>query len=163
MAFTAEELEEMRLADEEIERNWKETPEDYRQNMAASRELDRLIKLDRLDNKAKGAKRKTAEYQRQYREANRDAIAEYHRQYYKANKDAIAEHQRQYREANRDAIAEYQRRDYEANRDAIAGRKRERRDARRTYQKSNTHDREGPRRLRKTIKKTAGRADLFTR
>lgn len=98
MAFTAEELEEMRLADEEIERNWKETPEEYRQNMAASRELDRLIKLDRLDNKVRGAKRKTAEYQRRYREANRDAIAE---------------------------------------------RKRERRDARRTYQKSNTHDREG--------------------
>ena len=113
MAFTAEELEEMRLADEEIERNWKETPEEYRQNMAASRELDRLIKLDRLDNKAKGAKRKTAEYQRQYREANRDAIAEYQRRYYEANRDAIAE------------------------------RKRERRDARRTYQKSNTHDREG--------------------
>ena len=128
MAFTAEELEEMRLADEEIERNWKETPEDYRQNMAASRELDRLIKLDRLDNKAKGAKRKTAEYQRRYYEANRDAIAEYQRRYY---------------EANRDAIAEYQRRYYEANRDAIAERKRERRDARRTYQKSNTHDREG--------------------
>lgn len=102
MAFTAEELEEMRLADEEIERNWKETPEDYRQNMAASRELDRLIKLDRLDNKAKGAKRKTAEYQRQYREANRDAIAEYYRQYYKANRDRILARQREQRQKGKD-------------------------------------------------------------
>ena len=48
-------------------------------------------------------------YQREYREANRDAIAAYQREYYEANRDAIAAKQREYREANRDAIAAYQR------------------------------------------------------
>lgn len=68
MPFTAEELEEMRRADEEIERDFRLTREDLERERAFSRE----IRLERMLPE----KRKAAEYQRSYYEANRDAIAE---------------------------------------------------------------------------------------
>ena len=66
--FTPEELEEMRRADEEIEREFRWTPEE----LAASYERDRGAALDRKDKKA----RRLAEYQKAYREANREKVAE---------------------------------------------------------------------------------------
>ena len=50
-----------------------------------------------------------AEYQRAYREANRDKLAEWERAYREANRDKVAERKRAYYEANRDKLAEYQR------------------------------------------------------
>ena len=112
MKFSPEELEEMRRADEEIEQNFQWTNEE----IAASREIDASIKaaLKPIE------KRRIAEYQRAYYEANKDSIAEYQRAYYEANKDSIAEYQRAYREANKDSIAEKQRAYREANKDSIA-------------------------------------------
>ena len=82
LAFTPEELEAMRLADEEIEREFSLSVDD----IAASNELDRAALYDRKSEKD----RKAAEYQKAYREANKDRIAEYQKAYYEANKDRIA-------------------------------------------------------------------------
>lgn len=85
MKFTPEEIEEMRLADEEIERDFRWTNDE----LAASRRRDADIFLSRKSKRDR-------------------SIAEYQRAYYEANKDSIAERQRAYREANRDSIAEKQ-------------------------------------------------------
>jgi ribosome-binding protein aMBF1 (putative translation factor) len=95
--FTPEEIEEMRLADEEIERDFRWTNDE----LAASRRRDADIFLSRKSKRDR-------------------SIAEKQRAYYEANKDSIAEKQRAYREANKDSIAEYQRAYYEANKDSIA-------------------------------------------
>ena len=116
MSFTPEELAEMARADAEIERDFILTDEES----AESRELDRAAKMARKDKKAKAL----AEYQRRYREANKEAVAEYQRRYYEANKEAVAERQRRYYEANKEALAEYRRRYYEANKEAVAERQR---------------------------------------
>ena len=86
MKFTPEEIEEMRRADEEIERDFRWTNDE----LAASRRRDAEAVTLRKDTMG----RSIAEYQRAYREANKDSIAEYQRAYYEANKDSIAEKQR---------------------------------------------------------------------
>ena len=101
MKFTPEEIEEMRRADEEIEQDFRWTNDE----LAASRRRDAEITLLRKDSRG----RSIAEYQRAYREANKDSIAEYQRAYREANKDSIAEKQRAYYEANKDSIAEKHR------------------------------------------------------
>lgn len=78
MNFTPEELAEMARADAEIERDFIMTDEEA----AESRELDRDALMARKDKKAKAV----AEYQRRYREANKEALAERNRRYYEANK-----------------------------------------------------------------------------
>ena len=85
MKFTPEEIEAMRRADEEIERDFRWTNDD----LAASRRRDTEAAFLRKDTRD----RSIAEYQRAYREANKDSIAEYRRAYYEANKDSIAEKQ----------------------------------------------------------------------
>ena len=86
MKFTPEEIEEMRRADEEIEQDFRWTNDE----LAASRRRDAEITLLRKDSRG----RSIAEYQRAYREANKDSIAEKQRAYYEANKDSIAEKHR---------------------------------------------------------------------
>lgn len=68
MPFTAAELEEMRRADEEIEREFRLSRED----LAREKEFDREIRLERMEPE----KRRIAEYQRAYYEAHRESIAE---------------------------------------------------------------------------------------
>ena len=85
MKFTPEEIEEMRLADEEIERDFRWTNDE----LAASRRRDADIFLSRKSKRDR-------------------SIAEKQRAYYEANKDSIAERRRAYREANKDSIAEKQ-------------------------------------------------------
>lgn len=68
MPFTAAELEEMRRADEEIERNFRWTNEELRE----ARERDAEAKRDSMD----AERRKAAERQRAYYEANREKVAE---------------------------------------------------------------------------------------
>ena len=125
MPFTAAEWEEMRRADEEIEREFRLTPEDLERD----RELTRVVKLERMAPE----KRRIAEKQRAYYEANRDSIAAYQRAYREANRDSLAAYQRAYREANRDSIAEKQRWIREANRDSIAEKQRWIREARKAH------------------------------
>lgn len=68
MPFTAAEWEEMRRADEEIEREFRLSPEDLERD----RELTRVARMERMDPE----RRRLAAYQRAYREANRDSLAE---------------------------------------------------------------------------------------
>lgn len=67
MPFTAQELEEMRLADEEIEREFCQTQDE----IEASRRRDRRAKFETLPIE----KRKVAASQKAYREANREKVA----------------------------------------------------------------------------------------
>ena len=99
--FTPEELEELRRADAELDETFVQTQEER----VASRKRDR----DAIIAKKDPEKRKIAENQRAYREANREKIAENTRAYYEANREKIAENQRAYREANREKYNEYQR------------------------------------------------------
>ena len=73
--FTAEELAAMRLADEEIEREFRWTNEE----LEASRKRDRESTLDQKDFAAQ----KLAEYQKAYYEANREKINERRRRKYR--------------------------------------------------------------------------------
>ena len=77
MSSTPEELAEMARADAEIEREFILTAEEA----AESRELDRAALMERKDKQAKAV----AEYQRRYREANKEAVAERNRRYREAN------------------------------------------------------------------------------
>ena len=99
--FTDQELEELRLADEELDENYTLSMED----MALSRRLDREAKFDRLDNKGK----KIAAQKAAYREANREKIADYQAAYYEANREKIAAQKAAYREANREKYNAYMR------------------------------------------------------
>ena len=73
--FTAEELAAMRLADEEIEREFRWTNEE----LEASRKRDREFTLDQKDFAAQ----KVAAQQKAYREANREKINEKRRRKYR--------------------------------------------------------------------------------
>ena len=110
--FTAEELAAMRLADEEIEREFRWTNEE----LEASRKRDRESTLDQKDFAAQ----KVAAQQKAYYEANREKIAAQQKAYYEANREKVAAQQKAYREANREKVAEYQKAYYEANREKVA-------------------------------------------
>ena len=101
MPFTAAELEEMRRADEEIERDFCWTQEE----LEASRRRDRAAVFAALPFD----KQRNAAYQKAYREANRDKVAAAKKAYYEANRDKVAAAQKAYREANRDKVAAAQR------------------------------------------------------
>ena len=71
------------------------------------------------------------EYQRKYREANKEKVAGYERKYREANKEKIAERDRKYREANREKKLEYNRKYYEANKENIVEQKHKYRETKR--------------------------------
>ena len=91
--FTEQELAAMALADREIEAGFHLEKED----MAVSKELDRVAKLESVLPE----ERKLAEYKKAYYEANRENLAEYKKAYREANREKIAEYQKAYYEANR--------------------------------------------------------------
>ena len=93
--FTPEELEELRLADLELDEEFVQTQEE----ISESRKRDREAALDRLDNKS----RKIAENQRAYREANREKIAENKRAYREANREKYNAYMREYLRKKREA------------------------------------------------------------
>ena len=80
MAFTAEELAEMRRADEEIEREFRLTRDD----LIREREMAREIRMERMPPE----KRRIAEKQRAYREANREKYNAYMRKYMAKRRNA---------------------------------------------------------------------------
>ena len=89
--FTAADLEDMRMADEEIERDFRWTNEE----LEASRERDRESIFDRKDV----ADQKLAAQQKAYYEANREKVAAQKKAYYEANREKINEkRRRKYRE-----------------------------------------------------------------
>lgn len=79
MPFTAEELEAMRLADEEIEHEFEESYSAQYADAGISKWLDELAINDTLDHKQLHKKRQ----QRAYREEHKDEIAAKKRAYRK--------------------------------------------------------------------------------
>ena len=79
MPFTKEELDAMRAADEEIEREFSITPEEIKK----SRELDRIAVLDSYSSQ----KKKIAESRKAYREANREKYNAYMREYQRKRRE----------------------------------------------------------------------------
>ena len=77
MPFTAEELEAMRIADEEIEREFEESYSAQYADAEISKWLDDLAVNNTLDHKQLHNKR----YRRAYYEAHKDEIAAYQRAY----------------------------------------------------------------------------------
>ena len=76
--FTPEELEELRRADEALDDSFVQTQEE----IELSRERDRKSRLSNMDPD----KRKIAESQRAYREANREKYNAYMRNYFAARR-----------------------------------------------------------------------------
>ena len=122
MPFAAAELEEMRRADEEIERDFRWTQEE----LEASRRRDRAAVFAALPPE----KKRNAAYQKAYYEANRDKVAAAQKAYREANRDKIAAYQKAYYEANRDKVAAAKKAYREANRDKLAAAQRWIHDAR---------------------------------
>ena len=91
--FTPEELEELRRADEALDESFVQTQEE----IELSRERDRKSRLSSMDPD----KRKIAEYQRAYYEANKDKIAESKRAYREANREKYNAYMRNYFAARR--------------------------------------------------------------
>jgi hypothetical protein len=77
--FTKEELEAIRLADQEIEEDFYLTNEDLRH----SRKLDREAQLEAMDPN----KRKVAAQKKAYYEANRDKVAAQQKAWREKNPD----------------------------------------------------------------------------
>ena len=92
MPFTADELEAMRIADEEIEREFEESYSAQYADAEISKWLDELAINDTLDHKQLHNKR----YQRAYREEHKDEIAAKKRAYREEHKDEIRTYQRAY-------------------------------------------------------------------
>ena len=76
--FTTEALEELRRADEALDESFVQTQEE----IELSRERDRKSRLSNMDPD----KRKIAESQRAYREANREKYNAYMRNYFAARR-----------------------------------------------------------------------------
>ena len=112
MPFTAQELEEMRLADEEIEREFCQTQEE----IEASRRRDRRSKFEALPIE----KRKVAAYQKAWYEANREKVAAYQKAWYEANREKVAATKKAWYEANREKEAATKKAYREANREKVA-------------------------------------------
>ena len=108
LAFTPEELEAMRLADEEIERDFRWTNEE----LEASRKRDRESIFDRKDVAAQ----KVAAQKKAWYEANREKVATQQKAWYEANREKVAAKKKAYYEANREKINEKRRRKYREKR-----------------------------------------------
>jgi hypothetical protein len=77
----------------------------------------------------KANKEKYAERRRKYRAANKEKVAQQRSQQYHANKEKMAERNLQYRKANKDRMAEVNRKWREANKEKISERGRQHRKA----------------------------------
>ena len=95
MMFTPEELEELRLADAEIDENFRLTNEEIQ----ASRKRDRESVVDRKDHRGK----KIAAQQAAYREANKEKIAAHQAAWKKENREKWNAYQREYRKKRKAA------------------------------------------------------------
>ena len=99
--FTDEELKAMRLADEEIEKSFAMTPDDWERSKA----MDKQARIDRLDNKG----RKIAAQKAAYREANREKIAAQQAAYREANREKWNAYQRDYRRRKKLLAQQYEK------------------------------------------------------
>lgn len=105
MAFTSEELEAIRLADEEIDREIGDRYVATQVDHEISKWLDELAYLDSLDNAAA----RKFKSQKAYRAEHKEAIAAKQAAYYAEHKEEIAAKQAAYRARNREKRLAYMR------------------------------------------------------
>lgn len=122
--FTAEELEEMRLADEEIEREFSDPVFAYNAcDREMDKQLDRLSAVDDLDNREVNRKRKRRK--RYNPEKNARCCA----RYYANNRESLIKKKVEYRNANKEWYSAYQAAYYAKHKDEINARNRAKRAA----------------------------------
>ena len=115
MAFTAAELEAMRLADEEIDREFEEQYVANQVDKEISEWLDELAYLASLDHKAASRFKRQKKYLAAYYAEHKEEIAAYKAAYRAEHKEEIAAYQAAYRAENREKYTAYMReymRDY---------------------------------------------------
>jgi hypothetical protein len=61
-----------------------------------------------------------AEYQKEYKQKNKERIAEYAKEYRQKNKERIAEYDKEYKQKNKERIAEYKKEYNQKNKERIA-------------------------------------------
>ena len=101
MPFTAAELEAMRIADAEIERDFNPGYAHSAEHKEIDRWLDDQAKIDTLDNQTRSRKRKLPARNKAYYEVHKDEIAARNKAYREAHKDELAAYQKAYREAKK--------------------------------------------------------------
>ena len=115
MPFTPEELEAMRLADEEIEREFEERYVADQVDKEISAWLDELAYLESLDHKAAAKFKRQKKYSAAYYAEHKEEIAAYQAAYRAEHKEEIAAYQAAYRAERREKYNAYMReymRDY---------------------------------------------------
>ena len=108
MAFTSEELEAMRLADEEIDREFEERYVADQVDREISKWLDELAYLESLDHKAAARFKKRKKWSAAYYAEHKEEIAAKKAAYYAEHKEEIAAYQAAYRAEHKEEIAAYQ-------------------------------------------------------
>ena len=109
MSFTPEELEAMRLADEEIDREFEENYVADQVHKEMDAWLDELAIMDLLDHQSARRRKRQKKYSAAYYEAHREEIAAKQAAYREAHREEIAAKQAAYREANREKYNAYMR------------------------------------------------------
>ena len=110
MPFTPEELEAMRLADEEIDREFAERYVADQVDKEISRWIDELAYLESLDHKAAAKFKRQKKYSAAYRAEHKEEIAAYQAAYYAehmkdpSNRLRYNEYMREYMRAYRKGI-----------------------------------------------------------
>lgn len=101
MAFTPEELEAMRLADEEIDREFANQYAADAVHREIDAWLDELAIMDLMDHKAYQRRKSQKKYSAAYYEAHRDEIAAKQAAYYEAHQEKYNAYMREYARARR--------------------------------------------------------------
>ena len=107
MPFTPEELEAMRLADEEIDREFAERYVADQVDKEISRWIDELAYLESLDHKAAAKFKRQKKYGAAYRAEHKEEIAAYQAAYYAEHKEEIAAYKAAYYAEHKEEIAAY--------------------------------------------------------
>lgn len=128
MPLTAEELRAMRLADEEIERDFQLTADD----IDRAREMDKVALFERKDTAAQRA----VAQQKVYRSANREKVAARRKAYYEAHREEEAARRKAYYEAHREEEAARKKVYYATHREKIAAQQK-------AYRERKKKEREG--------------------
>jgi len=102
--WTPEELEAMRLADEEIDREFERKYVADQTQKEIDAWLDELAVMDLMDRKSYHRRRKQKQYSAAYREAHKEEIAAKKAAYYEAHKEEIAAKKAAYREGQKGRV-----------------------------------------------------------
>ena len=109
MPFTPEELEAMRLADEEIDREFEAQYVADQVDKEIDKWLDELAVADMMDHRSYRRRKQQKKCSAAYRAEHKDEIAAYQAAYYAEHKDEIAAKMAAYRAEQRESYNAYMR------------------------------------------------------